>query len=67
MYKNGEGQNIQIRVHKTPFTVFLFPITILLIKGRDMDLYLQAQQMSEWLLLNAKSSAICQLYHYNFQ
>jgi hypothetical protein len=32
-----------------------------------MDLYLQAQQMSEWLLLNANSSAICQLYHYNFQ
>jgi hypothetical protein len=32
-----------------------------------MDLYLQTQQMSEWLLLNANSSAICELYHYNFQ
>jgi hypothetical protein len=32
-----------------------------------MDVYLQAQQMSEWLLLNANSSAIFQLYHYNFQ
>ena len=32
-----------------------------------MDVYLQAQQMSEWLLLNATSSAIFQLYHYNFQ
>jgi len=41
-------ENIQTKVHKTPFTVFfLFPITILLINGRDMDLYLQAQQMSE--------------------
>jgi hypothetical protein len=32
-----------------------------------MDLCLQAQQMSEWLLFNANSSVICQLYHYNFQ
>jgi len=31
-----------------------------------MDLYLQAQQMSEWLLFNA-NSAIFQLFHYNFQ
>ena len=31
-----------------------------------MDLYLQAQQMSEWLLFNS-NSAIIQLYHYNFQ
>jgi hypothetical protein len=32
-----------------------------------MDVYLQAQQLSEWLLFNANSSAILQLYHYNFQ
>ena len=32
-----------------------------------MDLYLKTQQMSEWLLFSANSSAICQLYHYNFQ
>jgi hypothetical protein len=32
-----------------------------------MDVYLQAQQMSEWLLFNANSSTIFQLYHYNFQ
>ena len=32
-----------------------------------MDLYLQAQQMSEWMLLDANSLAIVQLHQDNFQ
>jgi len=39
-------ENIQTKVHKTPVPDFYFN-HYLLLNGRDMELYLQAQQMSE--------------------